>query len=166
MPALTMQKPNSELDDLTSLKSAAVELLARRDYSRHELTRKLSPRTTQPQLLQQVLDELVEKGWQSDQRFAQLYARSRCQRGHGPMRIRQDMRQKGLADTLISQTLESLDIDWFELALEAAQKKINSLANDPKWREKLYRFLGYRGFLSEQIQVAIEQVQQQSEQSY
>lgn len=153
-----MLKPKSELADKASVYSAAVELLSRRDYSRCELERKLLSRCPESVLLYQVLDELADKGWQSDERFAHVFARSRCQRGHGPLRIRQDMRQKGLSDSVIEQCLSALDIDWFELALAAAQKKYQSLHKDPRWREKLYRFLGYRGFWGDQIQYALEQV--------
>ncbi|GGY58666.1 regulatory protein RecX [Bacterioplanes sanyensis] len=153
-----MRKQNSDLDDIASLHGAAVELLARRDHSRQELERKLQPRTTQSELLQQVLDQLAERGWQSDQRFAEMFVRSRCSRGHGPMRVRQDMRQKGLSDHLITQVLSDSDCDWFELAVEVASKKYASLQRDPRWREKLYRFLSYRGFLADQVQHALEQV--------
>nr|WP_257575509.1 RecX family transcriptional regulator [Vibrio parahaemolyticus] len=43
---------------------------------------------------------------------------------HGEARIKQELRKKGLDSLLIAQSLEDLDVDWFELCLKAKVKKI------------------------------------------
>ncbi len=99
-----------------------------------------------------VIAELQKQGWQSDQRFAENYVRARWQRGHGPVRIRYELQQKGLAPELIDATLSRSGIDW-EQALERIyrQKYANKPITNPTERAKRWRFLQQRGFAYEQI---------------
>lgn len=155
------QKP--ELLERSGLKHAAVDLLSRRDYSRRELQRKLSPRSLSEDDVDVVLDELAENNWQSDERFASMYLRSRASRGLGPLRLRQELREKGIADGLVELTFEESDADWYEMAIEVARKKLQSLGPfSPEVKAKLWRFLSYRGFNSDQIQYAMDDVSTQS----
>lgn len=140
----------------SELRRAAVDLLARRDYSRHELWKKLSIRAADASDLEQVLDDLSERQWQSDARFARLFLSSSQQRGHGPLRIQQAMRQKGLSSHDIQVAFAEADVDWFALASHVVQKKVATVPElNQKAREKLYRFLAGRGFDAEQIRVAM-----------
>ncbi|MBI3145525.1 MAG: recombinase RecX, partial [Pseudogulbenkiania sp.] len=54
-----------------SLKARAVDLLSRREHSRRELERRLAPFADSAEQLAALLDELAERGWQSDNRFAE-----------------------------------------------------------------------------------------------
>ena len=102
---------------------------------------------------------MIEAGYQSDQRFAESFLRSRINRGLGHMRIERELRDKGIEVDLIEQVM-SLDIDWFQLAYECGLKKSQALNfADYKDKQKLFRYLAYRGFAMDQIQYAIEQYQ-------
>lgn len=157
LPNLKMLMKTSTSDDLTpsELRCLAVDLLARREYSRLELFRKLSSRTRCEDQLNTVLDDLSERGWQSDQRYAALFVRSKASRGIGALRLKQELRLKGVTDSLAKEALRDADIDWFELAVSVARKKYATVSKHDKWREKLYRFLMYRGFDGEQIEYAL-----------
>ena len=72
-----------EQDDFKTVENAAMRLLARRDYSRLELWRKLSKRGEEG-IVNAVLDALADKDYQSDQRFADLLVRSRISALYGP----------------------------------------------------------------------------------
>lgn len=158
---MTKSKPDPFSTEGLSRKelfSAAVDLLSRRDYSRRELWRKLSPKAASAEDLESVLSELSERHWQSDERFGASYLRSRSSRGVGPVRLRQELQQKGLDSELTSELMETCPNDWFETAFAAARKKRSTLADDdPKLSEKLYRFLAYRGFTGDVIRKVIEQ---------
>jgi len=147
----------SVLDDPapSELRRLAVDLLARREHSRLEIFRKLSLRIRSHDQLNAVLDDLAERGWQSDQRYAALFVRSKVSRGIGALRLKQELKQKGVAGSLAQEALMSAEVDWFELALSVARKKYASVSAHDKWREKLYRFLMYRGFDGEQIEYAL-----------
>ncbi len=153
-----MKKPKPELTQ-AELRRVAVDLLSRRDYSRRELTRKLSPKAADPDDVEVVLDDLAERHWQSDERFAESFLNSRCQR-YGPVRLQQELREKGLNAEQIQNAIANLSVDWYELALDLAQRKCPGglPPQDMRERARLYRFLAYRGFTGEQTSYALEQL--------
>jgi len=154
-----MKKQKLDPLDRAALMRVAVDLLSRREYSRHELWRKLSPKAADVGDLESVLTDLSERHWQSDERFSASFLRSRVARGHGPVRVRQALKEKGIKDELVRQSLETCEQDWYQLAMDVAAKKLAGLKGEPlEIKAKLYRFLAYRGFSSDQIQTVIERV--------
>ena len=71
--------------------------MARREHSRLELQRKLKARGHDAAEVSGVLDELAERHLQSDERYVEVYVRSRAARGYGPQRIALELKQRGLA---------------------------------------------------------------------
>lgn len=128
-------------------KHIAMDLLARREHSRRELINKLKIRGYEGEEVEAYLDRLAERGLQSDQRFAESYVRMRSSTGYGQRRISQELQQKGIEESRISQIYEEMELDWYQIALEIWQKKYNQLpGNDLKLKAKQSRFLQYRGF--------------------
>ncbi len=89
---------------------AAINLLSRREFSRHELYQKLIVRTSSDTYLLELLDQLAESGYQSDQRFTESFLRSRINRGLGQMRIERELKEKGIDQYLIELCLQG-DVD-------------------------------------------------------
>lgn len=140
----------------SKIRSAAMDLLTGREYSRAELAKKLDKRFEGHESIVSVLDRLQREGLQSDERFTEAFLRSRLYRGHGLARIKMDIRQKGIQDDMLEAAVEQSDIDWFALAREVAQRKFGSSpATEQKDRAKRMRFLQYRGFNFEQIKYAL-----------
>lgn len=149
----------ADLSD-SELRVAAINLLSRREYSLHELFQKLEPRSQNEAQVHSLLEKLVDAGYQNDQRFAESFLRSRINRGLGPMRIQRELKEKGIDLHMIEQIFSD-DIDWFQIAYESGSKKSRSLdLADYKQKQKLYRYLAYRGFSTEQILYAIKQLQE------
>ena len=143
-------KPASTKD----LRLGAMNILARREHSRKEvrdkLLKKLDPAT---ELLDAVLDQLVADDLLSDQRFSEAFVRWRVGKGQGPVRIRMELRERGVDGDAV---LRECDVDWFALVVEVAHKRFGeSPATDPKQRAKRMRFLQYRGFTGEQVRAAL-----------
>ena len=92
-------------------------MLARREHSRKELLTKLSQRFEQNDLVTEILDEILQEGLQSDQRFTESFVRLRVQRGQGPVKIRYDLGQKGVESGLIDDAMACFDNEWMSLAL-------------------------------------------------
>ena len=68
------------------------------------------------------------------------------------MRLRQELRERGIIDELIDNCINSLDIDWMDTLTSVREKKFGTnLPTDYKGQIKESRFLQYRGFTSEQI---------------
>lgn len=135
---------------------AAMDLLARREHSQRELRDKLQ-RRFEPELVQSVISVLASEGLQSDERFGEAYWRQRSARGYGPLRIRQEMRQRGLSDALIARSEAECDIDWYELLADTAQRKFGDApAADVKEKARRQRFLMYRGFSPDMIRDVLD----------
>ena len=129
-----------------------LRILAAREHSRAELRRKLRARGNNSELVEQVLDDLESRGYLSDFRFTELYVAERKRKGYGPLRILQELKEKGISEDLIAQQMNPSDPDWRELLEQVAQRKFGaSLPADRKTQAKWARFLEYRGFAVEQI---------------
>lgn len=139
-------KPTKEVNP-ADIRFAAMNLLARREHSLRELKQKLKRRFPDEDLIDCELQRLARENLQSDERFAESFVRQRANRGYGLNRVRQEMREKGLADSEISLALERVDIDWLATALEVYCKKFGEESPaDLKEKARRIRFMEYRGF--------------------
>lgn len=134
--------PDEIESERRKLRLKAMNLLARREYSATELQRKLGD----SDLVPAVIARLQEDGLQSDQRFAESFLRSSLMKGRGPIRIRQEMRQKGLADSEINTAIQNAGPDWLAIASELYERKFPAPPEDQKERARRARFLAQRGF--------------------
>lgn len=148
---------------LSDVRLAAMNLLARREHARAELRDKLCKRFgTEGDLVStigQALDRLAEQGLQSDERFTEAFITSRERQGKGPMRIGQELRQKGVSDALVNIYLDEGEERWWSLARDVRRKRFGDAPIDsPKEKARQARFLQYRGFSHEQTRDAIASV--------
>ena len=129
-----------------------VRLLAQREHSVRELTAKLIAKGFDAATAGLVVDDLRGRGLQSDIRFAESHVHSRIGRGHGPIRIRQELAARGVDDEVADEVLTASTDYWLDLAREARKKKFGDAA--PKSRDdwnRQARFLAQRGFPSDLI---------------
>ncbi|MEJ2792917.1 recombination regulator RecX [Iodobacter sp. LRB] len=129
----------------TVLRNKALQHLARRDHSRGELRLKLLPFADDPSEVDAVLDDFIERGWQSDTRFAEQWVFYRSQR-YGPQRLRAELQQKGVSSDIISSVMEEHGNTELEQARALWRRKFGSPPKDPKEKNKQLRFLISRGF--------------------
>jgi regulatory protein len=89
----------------------------------------------------------------SNSRYAGSYVESRIQRGHGPLKIRAELRTRGVEDELIDACLEPYATRWPELLERVRAKKIGpERPADFRERSRQMRFLQQRGFTGVQIE--------------
>jgi regulatory protein len=137
------------------IRKKAMDFLARREYGRDELVKKLADKGYKRSVVEDELHSLAEEGLQSDTRFAESFVQSRINQGKGPVRIRADLRQRGIRDGVIEGALEEAAGDWYELAREQRVKKFGeAVPDDFKEKARQMRFLQYRGFEQDHIQSA------------
>jgi regulatory protein len=142
---------------MNSIWNTSLNILARREHSQHELRLKLNKRfPDQADEIEDVLERLVESGLQNDERFCEMWLRYQISKGRGPMRIQMEAKQKGVTSD-IRELIDSGDIDWFEAALTQAHKKFPAGITYEQ-RAKAYRFLSYRGYSSDAVQHAIQEI--------
>lgn len=125
----------------------AIKLLTRREHSRAELQQKLTMKfRLHAAELNEVLDQLLEEGWQSDARFAEVYLRSRSHQGYGWQRIRMELQQRGVEDGIAKEAYEQSEIDWNALKVRVEQKKFGDApAADWTEQQKRLQYLHRRG---------------------
>jgi len=146
----------SEQRSRRTARHAAMDLLARREHSQLELSRKLRSRDYSPEEITEALTGLAADGLQDDGRFIESFVNSRLARGQGPLRIRADLRQRGIAEALVESHLAAAAIDWIAAAREARQRRFGATRPaDFQERARQARFLAGRGFSQEQIQRAM-----------
>jgi regulatory protein len=143
--------------DEPACKRTALELLARREHSRRELTRKLAARGFPADVVTSTLDELERTGALADARFTDSFVRSRVAKGQGPQRIRAELAQRGIGDDEVDGVLRAADVDWLATIRAARAKRFGpDLPRDYAERARQARFLQYRGFEAAQIRAALE----------
>jgi len=142
-------------DDESRIRSVALALQAYREHGAKELEAKVTRKGYDALTAAQVIDELRECGLVSDHRFAEAFVRGHAARGHGPIRIRYELRELGVASELIESSLKTQDFDWSELATRVRSRKFGDEPPDNyAGRAKQMRFLQYRGFATDQIRAA------------
>ena len=143
----------SQIEMISQCRSRALNLLARREHSQRELSFKLQNKGFTPAIVAEVIQQLCAKNFLSDKRFAELYVLQRARKGYGPMRIQQELQQRGVETELIEQVLAEQQQHWLENAHQAWQKykRLHPTAESAKQRN----FLFTRGFNVEQIQKII-----------
>lgn len=140
-----------------SPRNVAMNLLARREHAVAELCSKLAARGFSPEDIDAAVAKLAAEGLVSDDRFAESFVASRMRKGHGPVRIRMDLQQRGVSPELIDMHLDPRSPEWRRLACEVRVKKFgDGIPAEFKERARQMRFLEYRGFSSAHIRSAME----------
>ena len=136
----------------SNIRNKAMDLLARREHSEQELRQKLKTREYDADAIDAVLQALKEDRLQSDERFTESYVNHRFNAGVGPLKIRYELRQKGVSDGLVDVFLEPLSDQWDELMTRQRVRKFGApIPDDYAERMKQARFLQNRGFSPESV---------------
>ncbi|MGO2513378.1 regulatory protein RecX [Marinomonas polaris] len=140
----------------TSIFDQALSLLSHREHSKKELATKLKTRGHEEEEISATIERLEEMNYLNDERFAEIFVRSRLSKPLGASRIQQELIQKGINSELAKTTLSEANADWFELAKQLKERRFGEeISTDFKEKAKQSRYLQYRGFDFEQIKYAV-----------
>lgn len=129
------------------IRSRALKLLTTREHSRLELSRKLTQRGYPTAEVDAVVDALVSDDLLSEERLVSAYVRERLDKGFGPLRIRYELREKGVSADRIEPHLELGDEALSECLRQAYNKRFGDEGfSDRREQARRSRFLEYRGF--------------------
>ncbi|OGI44742.1 MAG: hypothetical protein A2150_01545 [Candidatus Muproteobacteria bacterium RBG_16_64_11] len=141
--------------DPARARQAALDWLARREHSVAELAAKLIKKGCADALARRVTGEMQREGLVSDERFTEMLVRARRARGFGPLWIKRELQEKGVAGELIADRLDISGHEWKAEIRRVRQKKFGSKQpKDFAERARQARFLHYRGFTHDQIRSA------------
>ena len=116
-----------------------------------ELARKLRQAGHAEQDVELLLDELSQRGWLSDQRFAESYVQQKQQR-FGNLKLAHELRSRGVQESDIKQVLAAANQTELERAREVWNKRFGAPPADAQEKAKQMRFLQSRGFAVGTIQ--------------
>lgn len=140
----------------------AANMLARRPLSAAMLEKKL----LEKQFCTQAVDYAVERmrllGAVNDAAFAELVVRSYARKGCGELRIRQELRVRGVPDELIAQALQDFEPE-LDVMLALLDRRLHGDVSDRRDCEKAMAALQRRGFTFSQIRAAMQQYRMQAE---
>lgn len=142
-------------EQLDSARNAAVHFLSFRLRSISETRSFLQGKHIPLPIIDNVLNHLEETGLLDDRKFAAWVSDSRARTGYGPVRIRQELQQKGVAADTIEEVLKK---DWTEIVkplIKKLQSKTNS-GDERKRKLKLQQYLLRHGFTYNHIARAFE----------
>ena len=142
---------SSEKDGRQRVRDAAFRLLAVRARSAAELRQRLQQKKLPHELIEETLADFQEKGYQSDEEFARLFAREKIVNGAwGPKRVAQELRLKGISADLAGEILSGYSDQGtlLERIFPIAKKRWAATAKLPyqKRRQRLTGFLQRRGY--------------------
>jgi regulatory protein len=148
--AKTENKLGKSPSQQISLLVRAIRYLSIREHSQEELIRKLKPHASSIEEVEVVLQKLLDKGLQSNERFAENLIRRKAER-YGQNRLLQELKQHQIDPHMRSELLEKVKDSEFERAHALWERKFGVVTKDPKEMAKQARFLANRGFSSELI---------------
>ncbi len=138
----------------------AVGYLARREHSRFELANKLERAGHTAEAIARLLDEFETKNWLSDRRFAESYITDHRARS-GAVKLAYELRQRGVADSIIQDALTNQKESELERAREIWRKKFGNPPATTQEKAKQMRFMQSRGFANEIIRIIVLNVSSQ-----
>lgn len=148
-----LPQDTSKNEDRQTLKDAAFRLLTRREHSQFELRHKLTQKGWSAATVDELIQELASKGWQSDERFIGSFIREKLMQGQGRIKIiAQATQQRGVDRQLVEAALAEHAVDWQQRCRELHQRKFGEQppADRKEWSKRV-RYLQQRGFNGDEI---------------
>ena len=153
---------NAQQREFSHAKTIAFRYLKIRERSVEEMREKLTLKNVPKSFIGLTIEYLIDKKFLDDRSFAKNWIRYRQARPFGPRRIRLELRQKGIAEELITQELgEAFEgFNQQEVVAELALRRASRYRDeDPiKRKKKVFDFLARRGFSLDMIKRAIKNI--------
>jgi len=134
-------------DTLTRAIDTAARFLSYRPRSIQEVRENLTQKDTPPQVIEEAVQHLISLGYLDDLVFATFWIRERNTfKPRSPRALRYELRNKGIAASIIDEVLEQVDSD--DAAYRAAHSQMRRLRGMSRraFQDKLVVFLQRRGF--------------------
>lgn len=149
-----MHKPMCEEDEYRRAAECAAAMLGRRPLSAKLLEQKLLDKEFCADAAAYAVERMRVLGAIDDTAFAQMVLRSYTRKGCGALRIRQEMRRRGVPDDVISEVLDEFEPNW-DAMHALLEKRLRGDVSDRRECEKAMAALQRRGFSFSQIREAM-----------
>lgn len=132
----------------------ALYLLEYRDHSKRELVEKITRTAASKEAAEAAAAKMEELGLVDDDSYGRRYAKELFERKkYGPMRVRQELRQKGIGQELIDELLDEYDDPeaFTERIVGILERKYPGWQEDEKVKRRAFAALQRMGYGYEQI---------------
>lgn len=153
-----------EQNKLFHIKQRAFRLLGRRQHSSSELRRKLWNKDYEQKLIDEVIDDLQNKGYLDDEEFIREFVAEKSKlKNWSTKKIKSELLKRGIDPKLVDRVLNGQTVESdFENVMKLAKKKYEVLLKrnlEPKeLRNKLSTFLFSKGFDYDLIKEVCEKI--------
>ena len=136
--------------DVRAAYASALRMLTRREHCEAEVRHKLAARDFDEIAIDTAVEELKNYGYLSDARYAEMFLRSRMQRGEALWMAAARARQKGVDESALQAAVEEAEAGFD--ALDACRELLNSRdpqrlrRKDERVWQRHARFLRNRGY--------------------
>jgi regulatory protein len=146
-------------DQVEKAYQRALNFLSYRPRSEDEVRRNLRKKEIEEPVIEEVIERLTRGELLDDREFARYWVENRLRFNPRGLRgLRHELRQKGLANRIIDETLEDLDVEAAaRKAAEAGARRLQEL-EERDFRRKLQAYLKRRGFSYAVIAPLIEEL--------
>ncbi len=150
-------------DEVERAYERALNFLSYRPRSEAEVRRNLRKKDVEDEVVEVVIERLTRAGLVDDGEFARYWVENRLQfKPRGARALHHELRQKGVADSIITDAL--LDLDEEVAARQVAEAGARRLAHleARDFRRKLGAYMARRGFSYAVIQPLVEEMLEQN----
>lgn len=152
------------------VKSYMMKRLGRRDHARRELFNKARRKDYPQEIINCVLDELEQKGYLDEAKFAEKFASDKSKFSKwGPAKIKAHLLKKGISRSIAEQSIkkafEEIDLEetFFNLVLKRKRRFLRE--EDPyKRKHKVLNHLARKGYRASDIYVHLDELMKAIEQ--
>ena len=141
-------------DELKKAKNIAFRLLKYRDRSEKEIVNRLKKKKVSREVIEKVIAELKSLSLLDDRKFAKSWIQERIRKGYGLLKIKVELKEKGIDQDLLKDLLQDINKDAWVLPQirELAQKRIKKYNKiDLNVKRKILSYLVRRGFPYEKV---------------
>jgi regulatory protein len=127
----------------------SLNLLAKYYKTKQELMKKLKEKEYNEETIDSVINRLVELGYLNDEAYVETYINSKqnSNQAINKRTIYNKLMQKGVDRELIQNSLENAELDEYDFAMKAAEKKLRNLKGSLREKKaKLFSYLYSKGF--------------------
>ena len=146
-------------DEVEQAYERALNFLSYRPRSETEVRRNLQKKNVADEVIEEVVERLTRAGMLNDCEFARYWVENRVKfNPRGARALRYELRQKGVPDSIISDTLAGVDEE--AAALGAARAGARRLAHlqPADFRRRLGAYLARRGFSYAAVKPVVEEM--------
>ena len=150
-----------KLNDFCLCKKYLFDMISRRSWTEAGAKSYLLSKGYSHENVEKAVNMALEYGYLSDEQYAENYVSDRY-KATGEHRLRRELKQRGVSDVIVAKTLEKADLgDEYERALALAVKRTedrDKKLRTPKAKERVLRYLIWRGFEYETARRVIEDI--------